>query len=143
MKKIILMIAIALGSFSYAQNISTAAVPSVVTSKFTSLYPNSKAGQWKNVNGNYETKFTQDKTKMCVVITPGGNVVKTTTIITVAELPKPVRDYIEKNYANQKITEACKTMEDDGKVKYEALVKDNHLCFDSDGNFVKSEKRKS
>lgn len=48
---------------------------------------------------------------------------------------------IDKNI--QKITEACKTIEADGKVKYEALVKDNHLCFDTDGNFVKSEKRKS
>jgi len=135
--------AVALTSFVFAQNVASSAVPSAVASKFSTLYPNSKAEQWKNVKGNYETKFTQDKTKMCVVIDPSGNVVKTTTTIAVSELPKSVSGYVTKNYPKEKITEACKTIEADGKVKYEALVKDNHLCFDTDGNFVKSEKRKS
>jgi len=143
MKKILLIMAVTLGSFVYGQNISNSAVPSAVASKFSALYPSSKAEQWKNAKGNYETKFTQDNTKMCVVIDPSGNVVKTSTSINVSELPKSVSDYVAKNYPKQKISEACKTMEADGKVKYEAKVKESHLCFDADGNFVKSEKRKS
>src|ERR1017187_361297 len=144
MKKLILILTIALiGNFSYAQKVSTSSVPAVVTSKFSTLYPNSKAEQWKDVKGNYETKFIQDKTKMCVVIDPSGNVVKTSTTINASELPSSVSNYVAKNYANEKITEACKTTEADGKIKYEAVVKDNRLCFDTDGNFVKSEKRKS
>jgi hypothetical protein len=47
-----------------------------------------------------------------------------------------------KNYAKEKITEAEKTTEADGIVKYEAKVKGTRLCFDANGNFIKSEKCK-
>ena len=103
MKKMFLFMAVALTSFAFAQNVASSAVPSAVASKFSTLYPNSKAEQWKNVKGNYETKFTQDKTKMCVVIDPSGNVVKTTTTIAVSELPKSVSGYVTKNYPKEKI----------------------------------------
>ncbi|HXU27905.1 MAG TPA: PepSY-like domain-containing protein [Bacteroidia bacterium] len=136
MKKLILIVAIALtGNFAYAQKISNSEVPSVVNSKFTSMYPNGNVDYWKKEKGNYEVKFTQDSKKMCVVIS--GNVVKNSTAISVSELPSSVSDYVTKNYPIHKITEP------DGKMKYETKINDTHLCFDSNGNFVKSEKRKS
>ena len=144
MKKGIFILAITLtGIFAYAQKVSSSDVPTAVTSKFSSLYPNSKAEQWKKEKDNYETKFTEKDTKMCVAIDPSGNVVKTTTTINTSELPKSANDYVAKNYANEKIVVAEKTVDADGKIKYEAEVKTKRLCFDSDGNFVKSEKCKS
>ena len=144
MKKLFLILAISLtGIFAYAQKKSTTDVPAAVTSKFTSLYPYSKAEDWKKGKDNYETKFTQNNTKMCISIDPSGNVVKTTTIISASELPKTANDYVAKNYANEKITEASKTTEADGKIKYEAELKTKRLCFDSNGNYVKSEKCKN
>ena len=143
MKKMILILAIAFtGSIAYAQKVSSSAVPTAVTSKFSSLYPSATADEWKKEKGNYETKFMQNSVKMCVVIDPSGSLVKTTTGINVSELPKTASDYVAKNYANQKITEASKTTETDGKVKYEAKVKEERLCFDSDGKFIKSENKK-
>ena len=144
MKKLILTLAIiSTVNFAQAQKINASTVPTIVTSKFTALYPNCKAEEWKKEKGNYETKFVQSSIKTCLVIDPSGNVVKTTTSIAVSELPKTVNDYIVKNYANEMIKEASKTVEANGAVKYEAKVKETHLCFDTNGNFVKSEKRKS
>ena len=144
MKKLMLMLAItSTVGFGYAQKVNSSDVPSVVTSKFSSLYPGSKADQWKKEKGNYETKFTANTAKMCVIIDPNGSVVKTTTAITTSELPQSVNDYMAKNYANEKMTEVSKTIEADGKIRYEAEVKATRLCFDSNGNFVKSEKCKS
>jgi hypothetical protein len=144
MKKLFLIVAIALsGTFAYAQKISSSEVPSVVSSKFSSMYPNTTVDHWKKEKGNYEVKFTQDSKKICVVIDPSGNLIKTSTSISVSELPNSVNDYVAKNYGNDKITEAERISEANGQMKYEAKVKDNHLCFDSNGNFIKSEKRKS
>ena len=64
------------GIFAYAQKVSSSDVPTAVTSQFSSLYPNSKAEQWKKEKGNYETKFTEKDTKMCVAIDPSGNVLQ-------------------------------------------------------------------
>ena len=144
MKKIILILAITLtGSFAYAQKMSSSDVPTVVTSKFSSLYPNCKAEQWKKEKGNYETKFKQNDTKTCVVIDPNGNLVRTATTITNSELPKSVNDYVAKNYADNKITKAEKVIDADGTVRYEADVNKTNLCFDVNGLFLRSEKRKS
>lgn len=144
MKKGIWMMALTLmGSMAFAQKIKTADVPPVVTAEFATLYPSCKVEQWKKEKANYEAKFEQKMTKMCVVIDPSGNLVKTTTHIAVTELPKTANDYVVKNYNGKKITEACKTVEADGVVKYEAEVSEMHLCFDANGNFVKSEKRKA
>src|ERR1700739_1704920 len=136
MKKLILIFAITTGSFAYAQKISNSDVPAAVTSKFSSLYPNSEVKQWKKEKGNYEAKFMQSSKKKCVVIDPSGNVIKTTTDISVMELPVSVNDYVAKNYGTEKITEASKTTEANGKIKYEAKVKETHLCFDANGNFI-------
>jgi hypothetical protein len=140
MKKLILILAITSGSMAFAQKVSTSDVPAIVTSKFSSLYPDSNAEQWKKEKGNYETNFKQSATKMCIVIDPKGNVVKTSTEISISELPASVNEYVVKNCKNDKIKEAFKTTEADGKVKYEAEVKDHRLCFDANGNFIKSEK---
>jgi hypothetical protein len=143
MKKGILITAITLmGSIAFAQKIKTADVPTVVTAEFASLYPSCKVEQWKKEKTNYEAKFEQNTTKMCVVIDPSGNLVKTTTHIAVAQLPVGVNDYVVKNYAGKKITEACKTTEANGVVKYEAEVNSTRLCFDANGTFVKAEKKK-
>ncbi len=145
MKKLILILTVILtASLANAQgkDVKTSEVPDLVTSKFSSLYPGTKAEQWKSSNGNYETKFSNSGSKMCVVINPSGSVVETSTVIKATELPKPAADYVAKNYAKQKIKESCKTTEAGGKVKYEAVVNDYRLCFDSEGAFVKSEKCK-
>jgi len=143
MKKLILLVAVVLtAGISQAQDVKASSVPDVVISKFANLYPGTKAEQWKNINGNYETKFTNGGSKMCVVINTSGNVVETATMIKESELPKPAIDYIAKTYVKKKATDTRRITESGGNVKYEAVVEDSRVYFDNNGAFVKSEKCK-
>lgn len=143
MKKGILILAITfIGSIANAQKISESEVPASVKEKFTSLYPKCKVEKWVKEEGNFEAEFDKNKTEMSVVIDPTGKLIETETTISIASLPKAVSDYVAKNHAGKKITEAAKITSADGTVTYEAEVKEVELYFDSNGAFLRSEKEK-
>jgi hypothetical protein len=131
---------ILLGSIAFAQNINSSEVPVAITSKFYILYYDCKPKQWKKEGGNYETEFTQNTTRMRIIIDPKGNVIRTITIINLSDLPWLINNYVTNHFSNKKITEAIRVNEPGGKVRYEAKVNEVHLYFDEGGNFIKSEK---
>jgi hypothetical protein len=143
MKKAILVLAIvSIGSFTYAQKVNDSELPAAVKSKFSSLYPSTKAEKWEKEEGNFKAEFDENKTETSVIIDPNGNLIETHKKIEVSALPKSANDYVSKNYEGKKITEAVKVTDVAGKVTYEAEVKETNLIFDSNGAFIKAEKEK-
>ena len=131
-----------LGAYAHAQKISESEVPSSVKTTFSTLYPNTKVEKWEKEKDNYKAKFDQKKAEMCIVIDPNGKLLKTKTKIDHSLLPEAAKDYILKNYAGKKISEAKKSIDADGKVTYEAEVQETNLCFDSAGTFLNSKMEK-
>ncbi len=136
----IMLAVIFIGSAAYAQTVSEAEVPSVVKTKFASLYPTVKVEKWKMDKGNYKAMFDENKEEMCVVIDAKGEVIKTKTSIKTSELPSSAKGYIEKTYPGKTITEACKMTDETGKVTYKAEVGETHVMFDANGAFLKETK---
>jgi uncharacterized lipoprotein NlpE involved in copper resistance len=72
-----------------------------------------------------------------------GKLKETEQEIKTSELPKTAGDYVAKNYAGHKISEAAKITSADGKITYEAEVKkgkeEMDLIFDESGTFLKKE----
>jgi hypothetical protein len=117
--------------------LTEADVPSVVKTKFSTLYPDTKVEKWEKENGNYEAGFHKNKTEMSVLIDPTGNLLETETEIPVSELPKSVTEYVMKQKPGKKIKEASKIIDAVGLLTYEAEVEKTDLVFDQNGNFIK------
>lgn len=146
MKSIILTAAvIALGvNTSFAQKMKEADVPKAVVSGFHTNYKDAKAKEWEKEGDMYEAEFDWKKMEMSATFAADGKLMETEHEIKVAELPKAVSDYVTKNYAGYKISEASK-IEDatTKKVSYEAEIQkgkeEMDLLFDADGNFISKE----
>jgi len=144
MKKVILILAIAaMGVTAGAQSVKESDVPSSVKTAFSSKYPGTTVDKWEKDNGNYDAKIKDGGVAKCVVIDSKGNWVKTKTHIDASALPQNVTDYVSKNYSGKKISEAWKVNKASGEISYDAEVSGNVLCFDSNGNYLKSEKKHS
>lgn len=131
-----------LATTASAQKIKAAEVPDAVKTKVASLYPNVKIEEWEKEDGKYEAELDM-KAETSLLLDASGNLVETEVEIPVAELPKSVSEYVAKNYAGSKISEASKLTTPDGSVTYEAEVKKGKTHFDAifdrDGNFLKKE----
>lgn len=152
MKKTIIVLASLLTvSFAGAQDVKEADVPAAVKDAFKKQFPDVKKAEWEKEGANYEAEFDVVRVSMddpkakkqeiekSVVYTATGELVQTEEEIAVSSLPKAVADYVTKNYAGKKISEAAKITEANGTVMYEAEVGKEDLIFDANGNFVKKE----
>jgi hypothetical protein len=131
-----------LASFAQEGNkkLKESQVPAEVKNKFGALYPGTKAEKFEKENNNYEIGFHLNKTKMTVVIDPSGNLLETEAEIPVSELPKAVTEYLARNRAGKKITEASKITDSKGVIVYEAEVDKMDLTFDQTGKFIRESK---
>lgn len=129
---------------SSAQKMKEADVPKAVVSGFHSNFKDAKAKEWEKEDAIYEAEFDWNKVEISATFSADGKLLTTEYEIKVAELPKGVADYVSKNYAGYKITEASK-IEDEGtkKVSYEAEIQNGKeemdLLFDADGHFLSKE----
>jgi hypothetical protein len=140
MKKITLIVALSLGvSASYAQTVKEAEVPAAVKEAFKKQHPTAKAEKWEKEDGNYEVEYDLNKSEASDVYDASGKLLQTEVEIKTSELPKAVSDYVTKNLAGKKISEAAKITESNGTVTYEAEVGKADYIFDANGNFVKKE----
>lgn len=146
MKSIILTAAvIVLGvNTSSAQKMKEADVPKEVVSGFHSNFKDAKAKEWEKEDAIYEAEFDWNKVETSATFSSEGKLLTTEHEIKVTDLPKNVADYVAKNYAGYKITEASK-IEDAAtkKVSYEAEIQkgkeEMDLMFDADGHFLSKE----
>jgi hypothetical protein len=112
-------------------------IPAVVKLTLQKNYQNAEELKWEKENSNYEASFEFDKTEYSLLIDSVGNILETEIEIKTNELPVEVKNYVAKNYADQKIKEAAKIIDNKGTVTYEAEVNDKDLIFDSNGNIIK------
>ena len=126
-----------------AQKIKESEVPKAVTESFTKNFPGSKAKEWEKEKDAYEAEFNLNKVETSASFSADGKLMETETEIATSALPKAVADYVTKNYAGHKLSEASKIVDAKGTVTYEAEVKkgkeEMDLIFDSNGVFVKKE----
>lgn len=139
--KMFIVLAIAFSSCgAEAQEMKSADVPVAVKSAFEKLYPNVNDVDWEKEDANYEAGFEVNKNETSVVFDANGNLLETEVEIKTSELPQGVTDYVTKNHAGAKITEAAKITDADGTVTYEAEVGKSDLIFDANGKFIKEVK---
>jgi hypothetical protein len=126
-----------------AQKIKEAEVPKAVTESFAKNFPGSKAKEWEKEKDIYEAEFNLNKVETSASFKTDGTLFETETEIATSALPKAVTDYVTKNYAEHKLSEASKIVDAAGTISYEAEVKKGKeeidLIFDGNGTFIKKE----
>jgi len=142
MKKLFNLLALSFViSGAMGQNKRSVTPPGHVKSKVENLYPEAKNIKWSMEDGDYEANFKNEGKETALVFNPQGTLLQTETEIQEYDLPDVSRDYIARNYAGKKITEAAKMTDNHGIITYEAEVDRMDLIFDDHGTFVKIVKR--
>lgn len=138
MKKLAILLTLSTGAvLMNAQKVQQKDVPVSVQKSFQKKFPNSKEVKWGKEKDNYEAGFKVKGTETSVVINSSGNILETETEINSNALSASIKEYIAKNYPNQKIKEAAKITDTKGMITYEAEVNGKDLIFDSKGKFLK------
>lgn len=124
---------------SKAQNNSD--TPEAVKKTFQEKYPGEDDPDWEiDSNGNYESHFKIDGVKYRADFSPNGDWIETETSIDEDDLPKAIKDAIEKNYKNEEITEVEKVMHHYKGTFYDVEFKQkgkNHdVEFDASGKVI-------
>lgn len=139
-KTVVLMAAMLVTTFAFAQKVKESEVPAVIKSAFQKQHPNAKEVKWEKENSNYEAEFEMGETESSVLYDATGNLLESEVEIAVADLPKGASEYIQAHYKDQKNKEAAKITDAKGVVTYEAEIKGMDLIFDNTGKFIKEVK---
>lgn len=125
-----------------AQKVKEAEVPKEVTESFAKNFPGTKAKEWEKEKDTYEAEFNLNKTETSASFKADGTLLETETEIATSALPKAIVEYISKNYAGHKLSEASKIVDAAGTITYEAEIKkgkeEMDLMFDSNAVFFKT-----
>ncbi len=134
MKRNILFVSLAaITFFSCSKKV---AVPDVVKTKFSTLYPDAKNVKWDKEDKQFEAGFKVNNTETSVVFDATGTLTETETAIPASALPPGILEYATQNLAGKKIEEAAKIVNASGKISYEAEVSGTDYIFDEAGNFL-------
>tara|TARA_R110000868_G_scaffold332387_1_gene593427 strand:+ start:16119 stop:16565 length:447 start_codon:yes stop_codon:yes gene_type:complete len=143
MKKIFLVLTLAFSVTLLAQTVEKSKkgiIPSDVKTAFAKEFPNNKA-KWGMEDGGYEAEFKIKGSDASAVYDKKGHRKALEVAIKTAELPINILEYLKKNYATNKITEAAKITDDKNVVTYEAEIgrdgKSYDVLFDFNGKFIK------
>lgn len=141
MKKLLFTLTFAAGLASLnAQKMKQKDIPVAVQKSFQKQFPNVKDAKWEKEKENYEAAFKSNNTEMSIVINPSGIILETENKINRNALSTTIKNYITKNFPNQKIKEAAKITNAKGNITYEAEVNGKDLIFDNKGTFLKEVK---
>jgi hypothetical protein len=147
MIKNILLTILAISFFesSYAQTLKPKNVPAPVLAGMKKYLPMALLVEWEKEDSDYEANFfVKDSTgslrTASALFNATGTLLEIEMIITKAELPSGVLDYINSNYGNPKIKEVSQVSKLAGPKTYEIEIKGKKLIFDSEGKFIKEEK---
>lgn len=139
MKKLFMILLAAGSGFALsAQQISIDKLPAAVKEAFKKAHPAAIA-KWEMEDQDYEASFRQDGREVSCLFNSEGVLKETETSIKPEELPATIRDYMAKNHAGKKITEAAKIMSSDGSTRYEVETATMELVFDAAGKLLKQE----
>lgn len=123
-----------------AQSVKERDVPSAVTSRVSTLYPDAAKIKWEMEDGMYEASFMTGEAETSVMVSSQGILVQTETEIEVSALPKEAAIYIMQNNPGNAIQEATKRTDVYGVVRYEVELKNMEYVFDSTGKLLTEEK---
>ncbi|MBK1896541.1 PepSY-like domain-containing protein [Chryseobacterium paridis] len=138
MKKLaVLVIMISGAAMVHAQKIQQGKVPVSVQTTFKNQFPEAKKVKWEMEKDNFEAEFQSKGTAYSVLFSASGDIIETEVPIKINTLSTPIRQFIAKNYPDQKIKEAAKITDSKGVMTYEAEVDGKDLIFDMNGNFIK------
>jgi len=141
MKKLALMaVAAMITSLTFAQKMQEKDVPAPVKNAFQKQYPTASDVKWDKEGEKFEASFDLNKIDNSVLFDAQGNILETEVEIELNQLPKGVLEYVKANYKGQKVKEAAKITDAQGKVTYEAEIKGMDLLFDANGKFIKEVK---
>lgn len=140
-KSMLLMVALVMASVAFTQKLKEKDVPAAVLQTFAKAYPNIVA-KWEKEDGHFEASFKKNTLEGSALYDANGALLESEIEIAVDALPAGVADYINKNYAGQKVKEASKIIDGNGAVTYEAALKGKDLIFDAQGKFLKEVKEK-
>jgi len=140
MKKSALMSVAAISSLTFAQKMQEKDIPAPVKNAFQKQYPTASDVKWDKEGEKFEASFDLNKIDNSVLFDAQGNVLETEVEIELNQLPKGVLEYVKANYKGQKVKEAAKITDAQGKVTYEAEIKGMDLLFDANGKFIKEVK---
>ncbi|WP_034042047.1 PepSY-like domain-containing protein [Wocania ichthyoenteri] len=126
-------------TFSCNQTVNSQA-PDAVKKTFQAKYPGENDPDWhKDSHGNYESHFKIDGIKYRADFKPNGMWIETESSIDKKDLPKPIRDKIEKDY-DGKITEIEKVQHHSKglfyDVEFKQKGKNKDIEFKADGTVI-------
>lgn len=133
--KLILAFIMLLGLSCYSQS-----TPEAVKKAFEKKYPGENDPDWeKDSHGNYESHFKIDGIKYRADFSPSGQWIETETSINKKDLPKVIREIIEKDYEGE-ISEVEK-VEHHSKglfydVEFKRKGKNKDIEFKADGTII-------
>lgn len=139
--QILFILLMALTMSNFAQNNPTKSIPQEVKANFQKQYPMVEEARWEKEGENYEVEFKQGNKDISVRYDAKGNLIETETEIKAEDLPKGVKKYLSENFDGQKIKEASVITKADGTLLYEAEIKGKDLIFNSEGIFIKEQKK--
>lgn len=140
MKNLSLLLVLLISSILLcSQNIDIKDLPTSVKTKFDTQFPvsNQKDVKWGKAVNNYEAEFINNGVMTAAIFDIQGNLLEIASEFSINDLPKPVFDYLEKNYNWKKIKYAVMVVSGTGKVSYRIGIgiKELVLVFDFQGNF--------
>lgn len=123
-----------------AQKLNEADVPVIIKNAFVKMYPGIKEAQWNKEGNFYKASFAEESYRGAVSFNENGKWTGRETAILVKSLPVIIKNYIEVNYKNRRITAAAKITKASGEMQYKTTIADKTLFFTKDGDFIKEEK---
>ncbi len=126
-------------SCAKGQRVNEGDVPATVRTSFSSMFPDIKKAKWEREKEKYEAVFDKDKKEISVLFEPTGVYLQTETEIEIATLPPAIKDYVTKNLAGKKISEAIRITNAKNETSYEIEIGDENYLFDVNGNFLRKE----
>ncbi|MVM33671.1 hypothetical protein GO755_26770 [Spirosoma sp. HMF4905] len=146
MKKIMLAgVAALLAGGLYAQTLKESAVPAVVKSSFTKMFPNAKSVKWSKESATeFEAEFKNGSLTQAANFDASGSWVVTETEIKKADLPGPVAKAIAKDFAGYKTGESEKVEKPNKPMYFEVKVEKGEVGYvleiSPEGKILKKEK---
>ncbi len=121
----------------FAQDIQEAQVPSVIVNNFKKEFPKAKDVEWEKKGDQYNVDFEIGwGTDYEAWFSESGKLIKYKQEISEADLPQPIKDAIQKEYAGYRIDDAKKIVKngvDTYKVEIEKGQDERKLVFSKDG----------
>jgi hypothetical protein len=142
---LLLILAISFFELSHAQTLKPKNVPAPVLAGMKKYLPMALLVEWEKEDSDYESHFfIKDSTgslrTASALFNTTGTLLEIEMVISKAELPSGVLDYINSKYGNPTIKEVSQISKFSGSIIYEIEIKGKELIFDSEGKFIKEEK---